>query len=54
MNGRLDFDDTYTYDQYIRVGVFSEVGATQSRPEELKCDSISICVLVIIFAIKHE
>ena len=44
--------DTYTYDQYIQVVVFSEVGAPQSRPEELKCDSISICVLVIGFGYK--
>jgi len=46
MNASLDFDDTYTYDQNIQVVVFSEVGAPQSRPVELECDSISSCVLV--------
>ena len=54
MNTYLNLDYTYTYDQYKHVVVFSEVGAPQSRPIELECDSISICVLVIVFAIKHE
>ena len=50
----MDFDDTYRYDQNIQVVVFSEVGAAQSRPIELECDSISSCVLGIVLAIKHE
>ena len=54
MNAYFDLDYTYTYYQYKRVVIFSEVGAPQSRPVELECDSISICILVIVLAKKNE
>ena len=34
MNGWLDLDDAYTYDQYQWLVVFSETRAQQSRPVE--------------------